>query len=274
MILLCNPFDYIQFPGIIKLVTPVSVSSDYHRNDFFFNVYKDETDENKLHIDICRMTTTEKNTSVINTDAEYYLNLDDENIKSGIIYNAVVPRKLLPYSENLANYIYQTENTKLKIDYLNACFNSSYRRIQLYRRISDKELFIFFHNNTFFSELFFTPDSTTLWTVVKENDPHFKDKNKEIKTKLLYELDANDSLSYVDVQLDFITTILFKILERNPELEAEIIDTFKQYANYKSIALENSVFNRKTEEDIITSFNEKKSHVHNTLLKYYESTKE
>lgn len=55
---------------------------------------------------------------------------------------------------------------------------------------------------------------------------------RDAKTEILAEVDILDSLSYMEVQLDFITEVLFVIAE-NAKLEEEIKEEIKDYAELK-----------------------------------------
>lgn len=271
MILLCDRgSSFVALDGVTSISTPQSIAINSFIKGNFVNVYIDSQDPNKLHYDLVHAYITSPDSAVIVTDIPSYIMITDERIKPGFVYNVSVPYTSIQGSQDICNYISDSVTYSTKFNYLEACLGHGLYRLQLYRKISDNELVIRFESPTFFSGLSFIDYTMDLRSWAIENDEQYKVDNMSLyRTGLLKQLDPNDSFSYTDIQVDVLSKILFDIIEANPEMKAIALESVKQYTNFKDIALENSVFKRRTEEQMLEKFKKSKEHVHNTLVDWY-----
>lgn len=63
-----------------------------------------------------------------------------------------------------------------------------------------------------------------------------------LRLKTMLSMDPNDSLAYVEAQLDFVTAILLAIVEANPELKLDVLEKVGEYANFKDAVEQNMIF--------------------------------
>ena len=86
---------------------------------------------------------------------------------------------------------------------------------------------------------------------------------------MVQQLNSNDSFSYTDIQLDLITSIVTEILELNPVLKQHMINKFNQYQSFKEMFDKTSIFNLRTEQDLVIKFGEVKQHVREVQADWY-----
>lgn len=67
-----------------------------------------------------------------------------------------------------------------------------------------------------------------------------------LRLKTMLSMDPNDSLAYVEAQLDFVTAILLAIVEANSELKLDVLKKVNEYANFKDAVEQNMIFGIKS----------------------------
>lgn len=87
-------------------------------------------------------------------------------------------------------------------------------------------------------------------------------------------LSARESLSYIEPQLDFVTKLLFEIIESDPYLKQKALEAIPQYTNFKSAIEENSVFNIKDETKCYEEIENIKKYVRGIQADYYNKKKQ
>lgn len=93
--------------------------------------------------------------------------------------------------------------------------------------------------------------SVKFFKLVLEQFPIYKEKFALVRAKrnLLINLDPNNSLAYIEAQLDFVTKMLLSIIEASPELKAIVLERVQEYANFKDVFEQTNVFTIKSEHD-------------------------
>lgn len=138
----------------------------------------------------------------------------------------------------------------------------------LYKKVGSEEIYL----GSDFKTLFYNTDikiiTKSFINFVKTNDPHYIGWGK-FKIPLVQQLNPNDSFSYTDIQLDLISAIVTEILELNPVLKQHIINKFNQYQSFKEMIDKTSIFNLRTEQDLVIKFGEVKQRVRKTQADWY-----
>jgi hypothetical protein len=110
--------------------------------------------------------------------------------------------------------------------------------------------------------------------VNKHPEYEFVQAKLDAKKKLVHKLSALDSLSYMEAQLDFVTKILFAIIEKEPYLKQHALEAIQQYSNFKSAFEENSVFTIKDEIKCFEEILNVKKNVRGVQSEYYQEKAE
>lgn len=94
-------------------------------------------------------------------------------------------------------------------------------------------------------------------------------KARALRKDLVYGIHANDSLSYFEAQLDFITVLLLQMIEMHPEKDS-IVKMFSDYIAFKEALISYNVFSIKPEESCLEEIIGGKSRVRKAQESYYE----
>jgi hypothetical protein len=88
---------------------------------------------------------------------------------------------------------------------------------------------------------------------------------RQARRKLMVELDPNDSLSYLEAQLDIVTKIIIQVAEQYPHL----YNVIPELAQFKAVFEETSVFNIKPVEDGLREMTEGKAKTRKYQEQYF-----
>lgn len=89
------------------------------------------------------------------------------------------------------------------------------------------------------------------------------------KRNLLVSMDPNQSLAYIEAQLDMVTRVLCYLLDKNPDIKASLIEGFPELPEFMSELLNSSVFNIKTSEKCLEEIKNGKSRARDLQKAYY-----
>lgn len=135
----------------------------------------------------------------------------------------------------------------------NFIVNIPYSSISFYCPSSTGDNLIFVNAPVYFDKIepVAIDPSIKFFQIILEQYPLYKNKLELIyaKRNLLINLDPNNSLSYIEAQLDFVTKMLLSIIETTPEFKTIVLDRVKEYSNFKYIFEQSNVFTVKNEHD-------------------------
>jgi len=86
---------------------------------------------------------------------------------------------------------------------------------------------------------------------------------------MIWQLDPNQSLAYIEAQLDAVTKVLFLMLEQLPDVKAKLIQKFPELADLESELNNTSVFNVKAAADCLMEITKTKTKVRQLQTAYY-----
>lgn len=273
MKLLCGNADFFTINGITNLETPIVVSSnDAPFFPTFLNVKMDPDTEGRLLIEYCKMYPIDNNNISIQRAGYNYFDESDPAIVSGKVYDIIRPKSVITEVNNLTTFVQKTETTHMKQEFMASCFGSG-TSLALYRNSETSEVFIKFKSTTFFSGVDFTVYDKALEQHALDNDPNYNYEGTVSKINLLNVLDANDSFSYTDIQLDMITHILFDMIDSDEVLKNKVLQRFPNFEDFKSSLEKNSIFNLRNNEQCYNKMNEVKTQVRSIQKIWYENKK-
>lgn len=107
--------------------------------------------------------------------------------------------------------------------------------------------------------------------IINHYYPNYQQKLelRSAKRDLLESLDPNQSLAYIEAQLDTVTKAFFAVLEANPNLKSAVITAFPEFANFASELDATSVFNVKSAADCLAEISKTKTKVRRLQTAYY-----
>lgn len=91
-----------------------------------------------------------------------------------------------------------------------------------------------------------------------------------IKGDLLVKLDPNESLSYIEAQLDFVTKMLFAVIEGDPYMKQRVLEAVSEYSNVKDAFNQNNVFTVKDEHKCYEEILNGKKYVRDNQAEYFQ----
>lgn len=138
----------------------------------------------------------------------------------------------------------------------------------IYKRVNSEELYIGSEFKVLFYNMDYIPITDSFIGYMQSIDPNYKGLGT-FKVPLVQELNANDSFSYADIQLDLITDVVATILEENPQIMEAVIAKYPKYAAFQSMFDSTSIFKLRSDDDLIVKFGETKSHVRKVQRDWY-----
>ncbi len=107
--------------------------------------------------------------------------------------------------------------------------------------------------------------------IIKEKFPEFDLtlKKHAVKGDLLIKLDPNESLSYIEAQLDFVTKMLFAVVEGDPYMKQRVLEAVNEYSNVKDAFNQNNVFTVKDEHKCCLEILNGKKYVRDNQAAYF-----
>lgn len=116
-----------------------------------------------------------------------------------------------------------------------------------------------------------TASTDSFSDIIKQNDDSYSaDLKRNGKKALRKNLEPRNSLSYIEVQLDLITRILFQGLDENKDLYEKVIDKIPDLAKFRTAIEENYIFNIKDVDKCLTEIKEGKANVRKAQEDYYK----
>ena len=94
-----------------------------------------------------------------------------------------------------------------------------------------------------------------------------------LRLRTMLSMDPNDSLAYMEAQLDFVTAILLALVEANPDLKLQVLEKVQEYGNFKDAVERHWVFGIKSLDKCLEEIRTNKAHARSVQQAYYESRK-
>jgi len=108
--------------------------------------------------------------------------------------------------------------------------------------------------------------------IIQSRYPLYEDPRpmNTLRLKTLLALDPNESLAYMEAQLDFLTSIVLSIIESNPDIKLHVLDKVKEYANFKDAVESSLVFTVKDSGKCLEEIRTLKPFARKMQLEYYK----
>lgn len=92
-----------------------------------------------------------------------------------------------------------------------------------------------------------------------------------LRMRTLLALDPNDSLAYLEAQLDFVTAVVLAVVEKHPELKLDVLESVREYANFKDAVEGNLLFGVKDQSRCVEEIRTNKARARRIQSAYYEA---
>ena len=165
-----------------------------------------------------------------------------------------------------------SEITAMKAEYFMKMKGGNYNTVAFYIIPGTNDCVVYTRMSTLFEgiEPIITQESD-IHAIIGGVYPAYVDKRPEntLRLSTILALDPNDSLAYVEAQLDFKSAVLATLVEASPELKLRVLERFPQYANFMEAAERNAVFTVKDTGQCLEEIRENKSRARELQREYY-----
>ena len=96
----------------------------------------------------------------------------------------------------------------------------------------------------------------------------------QYRKEMMNELDPNNSLAYIEVQLDVITRALFLMLDQLPDVKTKLADEFAELKEFELWLSDTSVFTVKNLADCLAEISQTKAKVRSLQAGYFNVKKQ
>lgn len=109
--------------------------------------------------------------------------------------------------------------------------------------------------------------------IIAERYPLYEDPRplNTLRLKTMLSMDPNDSLAYIEAQLDFLTAAVIALVEADPEMKLHVLEKVPEYANFKDAVEQNLLFGIKNAEKCLEEIRVNKAKARAVQRGYYQS---
>ncbi|MEG6551774.1 hypothetical protein V6C53_16220 [Desulfocurvibacter africanus] len=236
--------------------------------DFYFTHFRKVSD-----------SKFEFSAKVMKADAPGYSHVVDvEELEAGRPHTLFIPTKhaasVLSGAQEYPDILTLKNHTTDKLDFSERIHNDITNVIRLYRVPDTNDCIVLITTGALFEgvtrEELRPIGKNDIFTLIAQHDPLYRQSILEpLRTKLVLDLDANDSLAYIDAQLDFVTRMLFRVVESLPEVKLEVLKDIKQYSNFKDACERSDLYSIKNEMQGVEELRNNKAAVRELQRAYY-----
>jgi hypothetical protein len=166
-----------------------------------------------------------------------------------------------------------SRETNIKLEYLARMFGAAANTVSFYRKPGTEECAVFPRVLTRYAgcEPVILQNGNWMqdWMADFDANYQFHYEKAEAKLTAILNMDANESLAYMEAQLDFVTKMLVTIVESDPDVKLKILKQVQEYANFRAAFEERAVFTLKSESACIEEIRTGKGRVRSAQAAYY-----
>lgn len=153
---------------------------------------------------------------------------------------------------------------------------SDFPNVVVYFNDSADEVIVFINGAVKTNYLYKVIDNRPAYTIAQEVYPDLAKITNvwEARRQMIGELDPNQSLAYIEAQLDAITKAFFLLLEQMPDSKTKLLAEFPELADFENELTSSTVFTVKSVAKCLEEIHDTKNKVRQLQKFYYESKQE
>ena len=201
----------------------------------------------------------------------YHVCLDDIVFEKDIKHSLIIRKSDIIIPCDKSTLEFKPDSTFVRLlEELGEYFEESLPVIQLFNSSALNDIIVRTNMKTMYTGVTPIVSSSNFSGILRENnieDPNM-DKRLEQK-KLIKLLDSNESLSYIEPQLDILSSVVFKMVEAIDGLADKVKADITYYDSFKKSVVDNAVTTVKSADKCLEEINNIKAKVREVQTKYY-----